>query len=263
MARSRNIKPSFFQNEQLGELTPIERLAFIGMWTIADFKGCLEFRPKRLKIQLMPYDECDFEKIAINLDKSGLIRNYSVQGQRYIKIVNFVKHQNPHKNERQAGSDIPDITDNYSQVYDFNELAINTEQVPNKDGTNRADSLLLIPSSSIPDSLLLNPDSGFPLPDKQKKTSNSFKKPTFDDVKEFCISRSNNVDPEAWIAFYESNGWKVGKNPMKNWKAAVITWEKQKKETKTFSQLKQERTQKALSDFAAQFTIIDGEVVQQ
>jgi hypothetical protein len=104
MARSRNIKPGFFQNEQLGELAPIERLAFIGMWTIADFKGCLEFRPKRLKVQLMPYDDCDFENIAINLDKSGLIRNYSVQGRRYIKIINFTRHQNPHKNERDAGA---------------------------------------------------------------------------------------------------------------------------------------------------------------
>ena len=163
MARSRNIKPGFFQNEQLGELSPIERLAFIGMWTIADFKGCLEFRPKRLKVQLMPYDDCDFENIAINLDKSGLIRNYSVQGQRYIKIINFTRHQNPHKNEREAGSDVPDITDNETQVIDYNELTINTEQRRNKDGTNRADSLLLIPDSLllIPDSLNLIPDISF------------------------------------------------------------------------------------------------------
>ena len=89
MARARNIKPAFFTNENLAELTALERLAFIGMWTIADFKGCIEFRPKRLKIQLLPYDECDFEIITINLDKSGFIRNYSVQGQRYIKIINF------------------------------------------------------------------------------------------------------------------------------------------------------------------------------
>ena len=89
MARARNIKPGFFQNEQLGELTPLTRLAFIGMWTIADYRGCVEFRPKRLKIQLLPYDECNIEEIAINLDKSGLIRIYSVQGKRYIKILKF------------------------------------------------------------------------------------------------------------------------------------------------------------------------------
>lgn len=151
MARSRNIKPGFFQNEQLGELDPIARLAFIGMWTVADFKGCLEFRPKRLKIQLLPYDDCDLEKIAINLDKSGLIRLYSVQGNRFIKILKFEEHQNPHKNERDAGSEIPDYDENYREINELEKIENNREQ----DGTNRADSLLLIPDSFnlIPDSI--------------------------------------------------------------------------------------------------------------
>lgn len=229
MARSRNIKPGFFQNEQLGELSPIERLAFIGMWTIADFKGCLEFRPKRLKVQLMPYDDCDFENIAINLDKSGLIRNYSVQGQRYIKIINFTRHQNPHKNERDAGSNVPDITDNETQVIDYNELAINTEQRRNKDGTNRADSLLLIPDSLNPltDFLNLIPGVSANADSEQPKKINGhrFIKPTLDDITSYCHERNNDVKPTKFLDYYESNGWKVGKNPMKDWKAAIRNWE--------------------------------------
>lgn len=146
MARARTIKPGFFQNEQLGELSAIDRLAFIGMWTIADYKGCIEFRPKRLKIQLMPYDNCDFEEIAINLDKSGLIRMYSVHGVRYIKIVNFVKHQNPHKNEREAGSDIPDFDENAKEIKDLENIQINPEQ----NGTDPAYYLLPITSSLLP-----------------------------------------------------------------------------------------------------------------
>lgn len=50
--------------------------------------------------------------------------------------------------------------------------------------------------------------------------------PTIDQVREYCRKRGNRVDPEKWIAHYESNGWRVGKNPMKKWQAAVITWEK-------------------------------------
>lgn len=50
--------------------------------------------------------------------------------------------------------------------------------------------------------------------------------PTLEEVKAYCLERKNNVDPEKWHAYYTSNGWKVGKNPMKNWRAAVITWEK-------------------------------------
>ena len=109
MARARNIKPAFFQNEELGDLSPITRLAFIGLWTIADFKGCIEWRPKRIKIQILPYDECNLDEIGTALDKSGLIRYYSVQDKTYLKIINFEKHQNPHKNERDSGSAIPDI----------------------------------------------------------------------------------------------------------------------------------------------------------
>ena len=52
-----------------------------------------------------------------------------------------------------------------------------------------------------------------------------FKKPTIDEVKEYCLERGNSVNPETFIDFYESNGWKVGKNSMKDWKASLRTWE--------------------------------------
>ena len=50
--------------------------------------------------------------------------------------------------------------------------------------------------------------------------------PTLDEVKAYCNERNNRVDPERFIDYYTSNGWKVGKNPMKDWKAAVRTWER-------------------------------------
>lgn len=53
-----------------------------------------------------------------------------------------------------------------------------------------------------------------------------FKKPTLEEVKEYCLERNNNVDAELFINYYESNGWKVGKNSMKDWKACVRTWER-------------------------------------
>lgn len=57
-------------------------------------------------------------------------------------------------------------------------------------------------------------------------TKVGFVKPTIIDIKEYCKERKNNVDAETFFDFYESNGWKVGKNSMKNWKASVRTWEK-------------------------------------
>ena len=51
-------------------------------------------------------------------------------------------------------------------------------------------------------------------------------RPALADVRLYCLERKNSVDPEQWLAYYESNGWKVGRNPMKDWRAAVRTWEK-------------------------------------
>ena len=53
-----------------------------------------------------------------------------------------------------------------------------------------------------------------------------FQKPTVDEVRAYCEERHNAVDPDAFVDFYESKGWKVGDQPMKDWKAAVRTWER-------------------------------------
>jgi len=58
-------------------------------------------------------------------------------------------------------------------------------------------------------------------------------RPTVEEVRAYCESRSNGVDPQAWYDFYSSNGWKVGKNPMKDWQAAVRTWERRDKAKNT------------------------------
>jgi|TARA_Y100000033_G_scaffold48917_1_gene56421 DNA-binding PadR family transcriptional regulator len=70
---------------------------------------------------------------------------------------------------------------------------------------------------------------------KQIKIKNKyFIKPTEKQVKNYCSERNNNVDYKAFIDFYESKDWKIGKNKMKDWKAAVRTWERRevKKPTK-------------------------------
>ena len=59
-----------------------------------------------------------------------------------------------------------------------------------------------------------------------------FKPPSVEEVREYCCERMNNVNAEAFVDFYESKGWMVGKNKMKDWKAAVRTWEKGKSDKK-------------------------------
>ena len=61
---------------------------------------------------------------------------------------------------------------------------------------------------------------------KSATQAKAFVKPTHEEVKAYCAERKNNVDPDKFIDFYESKGWLIGKNPMKDWKACVRTWEK-------------------------------------
>lgn len=53
-----------------------------------------------------------------------------------------------------------------------------------------------------------------------------FEKPSISEIKQYCMERNNNINAEQFFDHYESNGWKVGKNSMKDWKAAVRTWER-------------------------------------
>ena len=58
------------------------------------------------------------------------------------------------------------------------------------------------------------------------RTREKFTPPTLEDVTAYCLERKNNIDPQRWLDHYQNNGWRVGKNPMKDWKAAVRTWER-------------------------------------
>lgn len=61
---------------------------------------------------------------------------------------------------------------------------------------------------------------------KKKMKPEKFVIPTIEEITEYCNSRKNSIDPEQFYCYYESKGWTIGKNQMKSWKAAVITWEK-------------------------------------
>jgi len=65
---------------------------------------------------------------------------------------------------------------------------------------------------------------------KESNILGKFTPPTIEEVKTYCNERRNQVSPETFIDFYSSKGWMIGKNKMKDWKAAVRTWERSNKE---------------------------------
>ncbi len=153
MARARNIKPGFFRNADLVELPYEARLLFIGLWTIADRSGRLEDRPKQIKMELFPADSIDCDALLSMLQAIKMIERYEHGGARLIQVVNFDKHQNPHRDEK--ASTLPDRNGHVTeQAKAPCKHSANTLQ----DGKSNVpiglipDPLLLIPSSLIPES---------------------------------------------------------------------------------------------------------------
>ena len=133
MARARNIKPGFFKNEILGVADPLYSLLFEGLWVLADRSGRLEDRPLRIKGEVFPYrDGLNVDAMLNWLESNGFIRRYTAQGKKCILVLEFVKHQNPHKNETE--SELPAPSDEGTQP---EEIGTVTEII----GSTRADSL--------------------------------------------------------------------------------------------------------------------------
>lgn len=142
MARARNIKPSFFTNDELAEVHPLGRLLFIALWTMADREGRLEDRPRRIKAEALPYDDADADALLNDLQKRGFILRYEVDGTRYIQVLAFTKHQNPHIKEAESTIPSPGNT-----VQAPDEHGAGTVQDTTQTGTSPADSGFLIPDS--------------------------------------------------------------------------------------------------------------------
>lgn len=158
MARARNIKPGFFRNADLVELSFEARLLFIGLWTIADRSGRMEDRPKQIKMELFPADNLDCDALLSQLAEIGMVERYMHDGKRYLHVVNFVKHQNPHRDEKAStmpgpcGFDVPTKKESSGH-------GANTVQAPCKqDGDTvslglNPDPRFLIPETLIPETL--------------------------------------------------------------------------------------------------------------
>jgi|GEM_PF-1189824 len=138
MARSRIIKPEFFQNEELVALPPIARLLFIGLWQLADRDGQLEDRPGKIKLAVLPADECDVDDLLRQLAEKELIVRYQVAGARYLAIPKFLVHQSPHVSERSKGIPPPPSTENSVQVPDKHDASM--VLAPDKHGSSTSHS---------------------------------------------------------------------------------------------------------------------------
>lgn len=93
MPRIRTIKPEFWTDDKIVELSPWARLLYIGLWNFADDNGVLEHKPKQIKMRIFPADEIEIDPLILELEKLSLIQCYEVDNQKYIICPNLAKHQ--------------------------------------------------------------------------------------------------------------------------------------------------------------------------
>ena len=112
MARIRTVKPEFFKHHDLylaeKECGLPLRVGFQGLWICADKEGRFKWRPAALKLDALPYDECDFEDVLIELAIAGFIVKYMAAGKEYGYIPSFRDHQRITGSEVTSESRIPD-----------------------------------------------------------------------------------------------------------------------------------------------------------
>lgn len=217
MPRSRNIKPSLFKNELLGEADPLLTILFAGLWCLADRDGKMEDRPKRIKAEIFPYRELPlFNGYLTELEQLGFIERYTVENAAIIRVINFDKHQSPHKTEK--ASELSDRPINTG-------LAEITVKAPLDDETPT------VKESLIPDSCFLIPEERGALA-KPKTKMTIFKPPAPSEVSEYMTEKgvSDMCEAERFCDFYQAKNWMVGKNKMKDWKAGVRNWLRRRNE---------------------------------
>jgi hypothetical protein len=167
MARARNIKPGFYENEELAACSIEARYLFPALWQLADREGRLEDRPLRIKGYAFRYDSVDVGPLLDELEQRGFIARYEIDGLHVIQVLAFAKHQNPH--HREAPSTLPampgDAAEQHSQVDKPQALtACHEDEALGQPEASpgRARGLGALEGGvSRADSGFLNPDSGF------------------------------------------------------------------------------------------------------
>jgi hypothetical protein len=128
MARTRNIKPGFFKNEDVASCDPVARLLFAGLWTLADADGRMEYRPLRIKAELFPYDSFDIVPMFGQLVARGLVVIYRVGTGAFLEIPRFRLHQRCHPSEASEGfpscEDGPAVNFHGEQLFPVSNCAL-------------------------------------------------------------------------------------------------------------------------------------------
>lgn len=139
MGRIRTIKPEFFEDEKLYDAEVEEklplRLAYAGLWTEADREGRFEYRARKLKKNVLPYDDVDFSRVLDALITRGFIQKYEVDGRVYCQIRSWHRHQVI--NNREKESEIPEPIEDKEDIDASSTREARVEHASKAEGKGR------------------------------------------------------------------------------------------------------------------------------
>ena len=127
MARIRTIKPDFWTDEKIVELSAFARLLFIGLWNFADDDGRMAYSPKKIKMQIFPADTLNISELFGEIRGESLIEIYTVDSIEYLQINHFSKHQ---KIDKRTPSKFPEPSKNSTTPTEF-------PRIPTTEGKGR------------------------------------------------------------------------------------------------------------------------------
>lgn len=200
---NRIIKESIHTSERVNAMTDFQFRLWVFLITYVDDFGRGDARPAVIKGSCFPLRERTSTKEIINglnaLAELGCIQLYEVDGKPYLCFPHWEEHQViRNKKSRFPAPDI-NLKAIESNCIQLNSIASLIQSNPNKN------------------------------PNTNPREVTRFAPPTLEEVTAYCRERNNGIDPQHFVDYYQSNGWKVGRNPMKDWKATVRRWEQTEK----------------------------------
>ncbi|KAA1262307.1 hypothetical protein LF1_48710 [Rubripirellula obstinata] len=262
MARIRTIKPEFWQNQELAALAEHSRLLAIALLNHCDDEGYFQANVALVRAACFPFDH-ETSKVTDSLAALAAIGYIEVRedlnGKRIGKVCKFSDHQ---RINRPCDSKLRDAFDAVDECSVNTHGGLTEESVSThggltedspleRKGTGKGSGTGKGTGTACAESVCV-PSKPPPKPRKSRAAS----RPTLIEVQEHCRVRGSSVDPETFHAWYESRGWKSGGNPIVDWKAAVVTWEKRnEKEPKsrgsrpsTFAEIRTDNTRRAIAE---------------
>ena len=239
MARIRTIKPEFFRHERLQDLEADNpgacvMLVFAGLWGHCDKTGRFEWKPRMLKLDILPFLEFDMGKTLVLLCEAGFVRQYEIDGKQYGEIYSFEKHQRINGKESQEPEKHPPPPGEAHQEESGSNGEATGKHLPAQEGKGRGrEEEGKGMELAAPTAVVATPDPADD--DPQRKTSGTPKRASqlpedFDpDDTAAALAFELGVSLPTELPKFRDYHAARGK-PMKDWQAALRTWLRNAKE---------------------------------